>query len=322
MIGESTYVLRKYEDSELIAAVGGVHHLQHSSLTNRNDIDLSHWVHSDKSRSRLDDFLRLEINPSKSDTDLVSEKNDAMGLEDIHLEDAREWSGNLYTQLYGISETWLSLVSRTTRLANVLGSLDTSRSKKTLEVLESLERRKQELENMICSFAATDDGEDFVANELTEMDTGEQKAGQLAIRIPRACMVRALNSALVIYFYRRIKNVNPLILQDHVNHVMRALKDFDKACETHQVPGPGSPWPAFIAGSEAKSSAQREFFAGWFDSAFQCTGFTRLQSAKSCMLEVWKRHQPSAQRRDKSAMEEVQSWVHVCKERNLYINLS
>lgn len=49
-----------------------------------------------------------------------------------------------------------------------------------------------------------------------------------AMANPSEAILRALNSALVIFFNRRIRDVHPLISQVHVNEVINALRDFDR----------------------------------------------------------------------------------------------
>ena len=99
-------------------------------------------------------------------------------------------------------------------------------------------------------------------------------------------MVRALNSALVIIFYRRIRNVHPWILQEHVKSVVQALQDCDISCQTFGVEGPGCPWPVFMAGCEAIAPLQQDYLSQWLQHAFAKTGFARFPTIKSCMEEV------------------------------------
>lgn len=101
--------------------------------------------------ARLDDFLRLDPHQSDSDLDVDEVKEHEVGLHDIHLEDSRYFNDTLF-QVYGISETWLSLVSQTTRLANILEASKHS-SEADAAFFEFLQKRAGRLENMICSFA-------------------------------------------------------------------------------------------------------------------------------------------------------------------------
>ena len=154
IVGESSYVLRNHDQTQIAAAIGSYSMSSSKRRPGRRSVDATE---SDQlgHNSKLDDFLRLDSDAAESDVDTSAQKDSERGLRDIHLEDPREYSGTMYLQLYGISETWLSLVSQTTRLANFMDSLDETKKRKDVELLESLERRKQRLEHMVCSFAET-----------------------------------------------------------------------------------------------------------------------------------------------------------------------
>ncbi|KAF4448082.1 hypothetical protein F53441_8474 [Fusarium austroafricanum] len=166
----------------------------------------------------LDNFLHLE--PRK----LHGQKT-RRDIKDIHLADASQDAENMYMQIYGVPETWLSLVSQITRLANVMDRL--SASKKTdAEALMALQPRASYLENAVCLFRSRH-------NETSSSASPSAPGGT-----PHSHMVRALASALVIFFYRRIRNVNPLVLQDSVNDVVESLHAFDEALERNNLLGP------------------------------------------------------------------------------------
>ncbi|KAL2397512.1 hypothetical protein ABEF93_000140 [Exophiala dermatitidis] len=298
IVDESTYVLRSYDNLDLETVLP--RRFKASTATDQAIAEPrpSH-------NPRLDDFLRLEHNAHDLDREPEGPKEHEIGLHDIHLEDTREFSEELFAQLYGVSETWLSLVSRTTRLANIMDAVSVAKKRQEFVHLEWLETQKHRLENMVCSFAST----------------GRQN-GQNTAPHPRDHMVRALNSALVIFFYRRIRNVNPWILQEHVKNVTQALKDFDAACQSSNIDAPGSPWPAFMAGCEALSQEQRIYFSDWFDRSISTTGFPRLVKAKHCMTEVWKLQDASIQSRQRKGMNQINSWVEVSKQENLHMLLS
>ena len=120
-------------------------------------------------------------------------------------------------------------------------------------------------------------------------------------------MVRALNSALVIFFYRRILKVHPWILQEHVKSIVQALQDLDTSCQTSE--GPGCVWPVFMAGCEAIAPHQCDYLSQWLERAFAKTGFARFKTIKSCMLEVWEKRGKVDQRKDKGLRDKVWSWV-------------
>ena len=313
IIGESSYVLRNYQNVGVNAAIGNKRQSANEPRRDANNLGPTEPQYQVGPNPRLDDFLRLEPRPSDSDVDDMAQKDHEIGLHDIHLEDTRQFAETMYMELYGISETWLSLVSQTTRLANVMDSLNFNKERRDLEFMELLERRKQRLENMVCSFAAMDRR---AAGQSTSSGPARTIDG------PRHHMVRALNAALVILFYRRIRKVNAWILQEHVDNVIRALKDFEMLCQRANIEEPGTPWPAFLAGCEALYPAQREYLLGYLNRTFTLTGFTRLETARTCMVEVWRRRDDSAEGGDKRMRDQVWTWEHISKESFLHVLLS
>ena len=303
VVGESSYVIRNHDQTQTAVAIGSYSMSSRKRRAGRRSVDSTQSDLQLGHNSKLDDFLRLDSDAPESDVDISAQKDSDKGLRDIHLEDPREHAETMYLQLYGISETWLSLVSQTTRLANFMDSLHETTNRKDVELLESLKRRKQRLEHTVCSFAETNKP----INASTPQQTIEEKHHDLSTlsetKTPHSCMVRALNSALVIFFYRRILKVHPWIFQEHVKSVVDALKDFDTSC--HDSEGPGCVWPVFMAGCEVITPYQRDYLSQWLERAFAKTGFARFKTIKSCMLEVWEKRDKVGQRKDKGLGDKV-----------------
>lgn len=262
IIGESTYVLHDYRsENALERHIYGDGTKSTSSEAQR--------VQGDK-EARLDNFLRLAT--AQEELAATGPKDPDVGLHDIHLDDPREDRATMYDQIYGLPEPWLSLLSRTTKLANVLDAQKLAGRNTTAPAQSDiLQKRASSMENMVCSFAAQD-----IVGDSTS---------------PNYHMTRALTAALVIYFYRRIRDVNSWIMQSHVDNVISALRDFDDALQKKSIPGPGTAWPAFIAGCEAISKKRREALSAWLQKGYAQTGLQGFQAASEQMREVWKRRE-------------------------------
>ncbi|KAL4779254.1 fungal-specific transcription factor domain-containing protein [Aspergillus varians] len=257
-------------------------------------------------RVDLDDFLRLEGHSSGSHP--APQRGHGTILNDHHLEDSREDAKAMYRQLYGVSETWLSLVSQTTRLANVMDRMNSAQGPRDDGLRTSIQKKKQWLEDMIWQLAGSDPAAVDGEPPKTPHGTTEQ---------PRAYMVRALNQGLLIFFYRRIHALDSRLLQPYVASAVQALKGFKDACVTCNVEVLGSVWPVFMAGCEAISPADREFVTNWMDEAFSKTGFPRFKTIKQCMEMVWQGRGQSRWNNNGSG-----SWIAICRERNMHIMLS
>ncbi|KAB8228186.1 transcription factor domain-containing protein [Aspergillus alliaceus] len=209
IVGESTYVLHDYSPSASFIETPNL------SFQTREEI-----LEQDNSRrsgldARLDDFLLLQPRQVDSDLDIDAPKEREVALHDIHLEDSRRWADTLYSEIYGIPETWPSLVSQTTRLANLMDTL--------------------------------------VASGGTKKYMNSEAARSAACTHASGIKHNPRNLLLP-----RIRSVHPSTLQSHVDEVIAALKDFDIALSQHKVPGPGTAWPAFMAGCEAMTPPKRD----------------------------------------------------------------
>lgn len=294
IVGESTYVLHDYTPSTSFL----------EALDTQFRTPPSMDTIAANGNPRLDDFLRLEAKNSDSDLNIDEPKDPDIGLHDIHLQDSRVFSETLYKQIYGIPETWLSLVSQTTRLANVMETFRNARAMgkyTSLEAWETLQRRSVRLENMICSFDLRRS-----QSHPENMDPSPKLHHH---------MLHAFNGSLVIFFYRRIRKVHPAVLGGHVDNVISALEKFNAALPLEGHTGPGTAWPAFVAGCEAITSTRREAILRCLDDAYSIRSFAAFTAARSIMTELWRRQDEhlGTNRGDR-----LPSWVDVLKDGNLW----
>lgn len=325
IVGESTFVIHDYANSTLLPQIESslsksrriVNRMQEEPTVN-----VTTYGH-------LDDFLRVDTHEGGSGTDSDENKDDEVGMRDIHLEDMRPWSNTMYLQIYGIPETWLSLVSQTTRLANVIDVVDATGTEVSRSLNASLQRKSSMLETKICSIASKSEA-------LHRRDSLENMAGNpdapTSVNASEA-MHRAMNSALVIFFYRRIRNVHPWILQPHVNEVVEGLKAFDHgiAKNAHYKCGTvGTFWPAFMAGCEAMTEATRTWLSAWLEKKAGASPTAGNRSSIQIMCQVWRRrdaataaeHPDEARHDGRTRLQRKAdmkcTWVHVSRDENYW----
>jgi arginine metabolism regulation protein II len=278
--------------------------------------------------SQLDDFLRIQPHITNNDDDMEANKDDETGLHDIHLEDTRTWTNTLYMDIYGIPEIWLSYVSQITRVANIMDYLDATSMEPTRTFQQCLQKKTVQLEDQICSFSAQNGS----PRDLPPLNENQSDVETSGSTMASRAMMRAMTSALLILFYRRVKKVHPFILQPHVDNVIRALEDFDLAQDILDLKLPGTPWPAFIAGSEAMSMTARDWFAGWMQKGAMQSAFNGFSTATQVMRKVWdhrdgineetetnssgsSQQQTSGRKKEKK---NVYSWVDALREDNFW----
>ncbi|KAL0937492.1 C6 transcription factor [Colletotrichum truncatum] len=241
--------------------------------------------------STLDSFLHLEspyLQPYRHDRD-----QDHDDTRDIHLMSSLNCQEDMHMRIYGVPETWLRLVSQTTRLANVMDHLATGQDQSDGDNTAFLQSKASYLEEAVCSFKMR-----YLSN--TGAETNQSR--------PHVHMTRALSAALVIFFYRRIRKIHTLMLQESVKQVIESLHAFDKALEENELLGPGTAWPAFVAGAEATESEQRRQFEDWLVKAHSKSGWKGYLVSKEILNEVW------MQRDAAGGTATSPTWVDVCKQ--------
>ena len=118
-------------------------------------------------------------------------------------------------------------------------------------------------------------------------------------------MIKAMHKSLLIFFYRRVYETDPMILQQYVEQVRDLLAQSSQSDIPATFLATSFVWTAFIAGSEALYPDTQTWFAEWFDEAVQTSNIKSFHIAKSTMQEVWRRRKAGI----------VANWPTVLRER-------
>lgn len=124
-------------------------------------------------------------------------------------------------------------------------------------------------------------------------------------------MLEALNGALVIFFYRRICEAHPAVLQGHLDHVISALEACSAALPEDDPTGLGTAWPVFIAGCEALTPSRREAFMRWLDKASIICGSAYFVTARNIMVNLW---QDQDGHLTTNRGDPMPSWIEIVKQ--------
>ncbi|PYH44077.1 Zn(II)2Cys6 transcription factor [Aspergillus saccharolyticus JOP 1030-1] len=316
IISESTYTLHDYTPSEHFLDALRCSFRCPKSDTIAKPTTTTTTTTPNEHPPRLDDFLRLARCPSDSDLNIHEPKSQEVGLHEIHLQDSRSYPDTLYHQIYGIPETWLSLVSQTTRLANVMETFRLARRTRSVkqassEAWDALHRRSARLENMVCALASRKGEREGGTGTGTERANNRSEPGVQA----HACLLDALNAALVIFFYRRIREVHPLVLEGFVDQVVSSLGRFDAALTEAGWTGPGTAWPLFIAGCEAMTAERRGEVLRLLEKGEARCGFAGFRVAREVLKEVWVQQDEHL---TSSRGESVPTWLDVTKRGQIW----
>lgn len=197
------------------------------------------------------------------------------GENDLHISLPGVWSGTLYLNIFGIPESWLTLMSQVIRLCNEkeLATQNVEGSKITLSQFSNYSKA---LEHRILQWEG-------LASYANQTDTTVFEADATILY----SMLGALRHGLAIYFYRRFHNIHPEILQTHVEKVRDCLE----ACLT----GPDHTslslqsllWSAFVSGCEAISEELQAYFSGWFNQVISRNRNCLAARLRDSMHQAW-----------------------------------
>lgn len=100
-------------------------------------------------------------------------------------------------------------------------------------------------------------------------------------------LVQAVHKALIVYFYRCVRDVNGAILQFYVQKIIYHLLEYDKNKERHKDRSANTCWPGFIAGCEALDPQLREQIGDWLERSGRSTGIRMFTVALEAVQKVW-----------------------------------
>ncbi|KFZ11167.1 hypothetical protein V502_07701 [Pseudogymnoascus sp. VKM F-4520 (FW-2644)] len=232
-----------------------------------------------------------------TDLDTISAGNFEIGLIGESCE--AQTSETLFEKIYGIPEAILSLISQTTSLANeilVLGGDEAC-------LPSDLARRSKVLENEICS---------WVPASVSDYEPNNNAIPENRTIMPH--LILGIHCSLVIYFYRRIRNIAPLLLQSYVQRTIEHLESNEQAKLDSSVINTGIVWPGFIAATEAISHELQERCERWLRECARQSGMRNFDTAADVAREVWKARKESG---DMGV-----SWVTLIRDRRVALILT
>ncbi|KAH8805348.1 fungal-specific transcription factor domain-containing protein [Xylogone sp. PMI_703] len=210
--------------------------------------------------------------------------------------------------IYGIPSGLLMLISQTSILADELDTFTIQHPH--LAIPEDLARRAQMIENQICTWElelmenASSTSVQSLTPSLPPSSSNASLPREDGVRSVSQSVSNAMYYALLVYFFRRVRHTNPVLLQIYVEHVVANLNAHDEAIKLFNLNAGGIVWPSFIVACEASSADLRH-------RTLQCLynagshGFRNYESAVSVVKEVWRR-------RDRGSSDV--SWVDVLRE--------
>ncbi|KAJ5697115.1 hypothetical protein N7488_010799 [Penicillium malachiteum] len=161
ILGESTYVFQLQNMERQLSASGSSRN-RPARPKGQNLPGCCHFPSNPK--VHLDTFLRLD--DELVDSEVEDGKTDGGVLNAMHIEESREGTRAMYRQLYGVSETWLSLVSKTTRLAKILDKLKLKSPSQKPKILQPVEIYESQLEDLIWDRVTKDEPPPYTPDNI------------------------------------------------------------------------------------------------------------------------------------------------------------
>lgn len=235
--------------------------------------------------------FRIAENSLNMGLDPMHKKASDVAYNDIHLEVQGLWTETLYADIYGVPESLMTLLSQTIFFANEkvrLAAVAQSDPKISMAIAHHL----KSLEDTVLSWS---------------LDTERTNLGREVADLPFTYhMTNSIHSAIIIYFYRRIYNLNAKMLQDRVRKTLDHLEPCLEQSVNDSDFAMTLAWPAFIAACEAMDSDLQE-------RALKCLAITDCRDilltskpASELVMTVWGRREKE---RDWTL-----SWLEVLQE--------
>ncbi|PYI28159.1 C6 transcription factor [Aspergillus indologenus CBS 114.80] len=226
--------------------------------------------------------FRLRQWEGRLDQRMEELKEPHQGENDLHLEIPGRWDSTMYPQVFGLLEPPFFLLSQVTRLGNERDLADAGSSGSTLD-FKQFNARARSLERCISAWRPPPLAVDVNGTSDAIERGNSRRSSQLS---------SVLHKALLIFFYRRIYDVDPMILQDKAWQVREALGEYEEGNEeqagSSRVAAPFL-WAAFIAACEAIDPTLQSWFVRWFESAGQRSSVGVFEHALGAIRLVWER---------------------------------
>lgn len=212
-----------------------------------------------------------------------------VSIEELSLEGTDD---NSHKAVYGMPGSLLRLIRRTTSLVEEIeasGFRDTT----STPIPADLNQKAMLVERSICAWGANiDASEDHGYPPSTEtVDSGPYVSDNLPAlaRIMSKALSTAVHHALLIFYFRSVRNTNPVILQHYVESVISNL-EVHARCKKSFAPARVNVivWPSFIAACEAIGEDIRSRSIECIRHALW-SGFRNHEIAEKVAREVWRR---------------------------------
>ncbi|KAH6950383.1 fungal-specific transcription factor domain-containing protein [Ilyonectria sp. MPI-CAGE-AT-0026] len=198
---------------------------------------------------------------------LESSLNDGTQIPHRHV-------NSTFDDIYGLSESLISLISRTTHAISIIeAGLTDITGPMDMDAMKTLERD-------ICEWNFKDPS----TNEMNNAPNAENTKDS-SFESTNA----AVHTALIIYFYREIRYVHPISIQHFVDKTLLHLLEYERQTkERANFAAAGICWAAFVIGCEATEASSKEQILQLLSRLAEKSGNGNFRTALQFVPAVWK----------------------------------
>ncbi|KAI9373283.1 fungal-specific transcription factor domain-containing protein [Aspergillus egyptiacus] len=184
-------------------------------------------------------------------------------------------SKSTFEQIYSLPESLFRLIMETSELE---GEVERVRGRQRTTDHDAFAENVKKLEERVCEWG-------YYYTETT-YPSDPMGTPPLKERFPYH-LTQAIYTALVIYFYRAVRDVNAFLLQPYVQKTIYHLLEYEKHKEEHEDKSSDICWPGFVAGCEATTPESRRQISEWLEKSALSNGMLMFKVALHAVQKVW-----------------------------------
>ncbi|KAK2123757.1 hypothetical protein NOF04DRAFT_1373250 [Fusarium oxysporum II5] len=232
--------------------------LSHESAFTQSTLNLDHRnrvreaIEASGASAYSQDSLSFRLTTwSNLDQEMHKVKGQEEGENDLHLQHPGIWSATLYPEIFGVPELHLFMLSLVIRLAREKEQNQDELINSGLTLKEFMARAKA-VERWIKQLHV-------LRQSIWMVEAPVDPEHQQSVNLLNS-LADTMQHALSVYFYRRIYDLDPSMLQKHVLGVRDRLLEFDASDAGMGYGSLRLIWPAFVAACETDDNDIRASF--------------------------------------------------------------
>ncbi|EXL73306.1 hypothetical protein FOPG_11364 [Fusarium oxysporum f. sp. conglutinans race 2 54008] len=259
--------------------------LSHESAFTQSTLNLDHRnrvreaIEASGASAYSQDSLSFRLTTwSNLDQEMHKVKGQEEGENDLHLQHPGIWSATLYPEIFGVPELHLFMLSLVIRLAREKEQNQDELINSGLTLKEFMARAKA-VERWIKQLHV-------LRQSIWMVEAPVDPEHQQSVNLLNS-LADTMQHALSVYFYRRIYDLDPSMLQKHVLGVRDRLLEFDASDAGMGYGSLRLIWPAFVAACETDDNDIRASFVQWFECAAKRSGLRVFTETKERIERIW-----------------------------------